>query len=83
MQEYNAQKYADIAENLQQHIEEYLLHHTQYATDVVVGICDETRDIILDSPAKLPAGYGHFSIADFIMINEKGLYEPDVKVIFG
>lgn len=83
MEKYNAQNYADIAEKLNQHIEDFLAHHTQYPTDVAVGICDETRDIKLDSPGKLAPEYKQFSIADFIMINDKGYYEPDQKVIFG
>lgn len=83
MEEYNAKKYADLAEQLQDKIADFLLHHTQYPTDVEVGICDETQTIILESPSKIPAEYHRFSIADFIMINEKGLYEPDKKVIFG
>ncbi len=42
----------------------------------------ETFDIILDSPSKIPEGYRRHNIADFILTNEKGLYEPDEKVIF-
>ncbi|MBO7586457.1 MAG: hypothetical protein J6T13_04685 [Bacteroidales bacterium] len=83
MEKYDYQQFKDIAEELCKTIEEYLAHHTQYPTDVVVGIDDKTRKILLDSPGKLPAEYKQYSIADFIMINESGLYEPDTKVIFG
>ena len=83
MEKYDYQRFKDIAEDLCNTIEEYLAHHTQYPTDVVVGISDETRKILLDSPDKLPVEYKQYSIADFIMINENGLYEPDTKVIFG
>ncbi len=83
MQPYDARKYADIAEQLEQKIEDFLLHFTQYPTDVEVGIHEETHDIVLDSPAKIPTGYLQFSIADFIKTNEKGLYEADEKVIYG
>ena len=83
MEKYDYQNFTDIADTLKQTIEEYLVHHTQYPTDVVVGICDETRKIVLDSPGKLAPEYKQYSIADFIMINESGLYEPDVKMIYG
>ena len=83
MEKYDYQNFKDIAEALVKTIDEYLKHHTQYPTDVVVGICDETRKIVLDSPHKLAPEYKQYSIADFIMINEQGLYEPDEKFIFG
>ena len=63
-------------------VDDFLHHFTSYATDLEVGIHPETLDIILDSPHKIPEGYRHHNIADFILTNEKGLYEPDEKVIF-
>lgn len=83
MEKYIAENYQDIAENLLAQIKDFLIHHTQYPTDVVVGICDKTRNIKLDSPQKLAPEYKQYSIADFILINEKGLYEPDINMIFG
>ncbi len=83
MEKYEYQNFTDIAEQLYATIEEFLAHFTKYPTDVAIGICDETRKIVMDSPSKIPAEYKQYSIADFIMTNEKGLYEPDTKVIFG
>ena len=73
---------ADLGNELVNHIDDFLHHFTSYATDLVVGIHPQTYDIILDSPNKIPEGYRQHSIADFILTNEKGLYEPDEKVIF-
>ena len=83
MEKYDYQSFTDIADTLKQTIGEYLAHHTQYPTDVVVGICNETRKIVLESPQKMAPEYRQYSIADFIMINESGLYEPDVRMIYG
>ena len=63
-------------------VDHFLHHFTSYATDLEVGIHPETFDIILDSPNKIPEDYRRHNIADFILTNEKGLYEPDEKVIF-
>jgi len=83
MEKYNAQQFADIADNLRDNIQDFLKFPTHYTTDLVVGICEETRKIVLDSPNKIAPEYKQFSIADFILINEQGLYEPDLKVIYG
>lgn len=83
MEKYNAKQFADIADNLCNNIQDFLDHPTHYYTDVTVGICEETRQIVLDSPSKIAPEFKQFSIADFILINEKGLYEPDLKVIYG
>lgn len=63
-------------------VDDFLHHFTNYATDLEVGIHPETFDIILDSPNKIPENYRRHNIADFILTNERGLYEPDEKVIF-
>ena len=63
-------------------IDDFLHHFTSYATDVVVGIHPETFDIILDSPAKIPTDYRQHNIADFILTNDRGMYEPDEKMAF-
>ena len=63
-------------------VDDFLHHFTSYATDLEVGIHPETFDIILDSPNKIPDGYRRHSIADFILTNDRGLYEPDEKTIF-
>lgn len=83
MEKYNAQQFADIADNLRDSIQDFLKYPTHYATDVIVGICEETREILLDSPNKISSECKQFSIADFILINEQGLYEPDLKIIYG
>ncbi len=83
MEKYIYQNFKEEAEALNNKIEDFLAHHTQYPTDVAVGICKATHSVVLDSPHKIAPEYVQFSIADFIMINEKGLYEPDTKVIFG
>ena len=63
-------------------VDDFLHHFTSYAPDLEVGIHPETFDIILDSPSKIPEDYRRHSIADFILTNAKGLYEPDEKAIF-
>lgn len=63
-------------------VDDFLHHFTSYTTDLEVGIHPETFDIILDSPNKIPENYRRHNIADFILTNERGLYEPDEKVIF-
>lgn len=63
-------------------IDDFLHNFTKYATDVVVGIQPQTFDIILDSPNKIPADYRQHSIADFILTNDRGMYEPDEKTAF-
>ena len=83
MEKYNAQKFADIADTLRDSIKDFLTYPTHYTTDVTVGICEATRKVVLDSPNKIAPEYTQFSIADFILINEQGLYEPDLKVIYG
>ena len=71
-----------LGNELEDKVDDCLHHFTSYATDLEVGIHPETFDIILDSPSKIPEGYRRHNIADFILTNEKGLYEPDEKVIF-
>lgn len=72
---------AALSNALVDKVDHFLHHFTSYATDLEVGIHPETFDIILDSPSKIPDSYRRHSIADFILTNEKGLYEPDEKAI--
>lgn len=82
MSEKKIETAAAFGNALVEKVDDFLHHFTSYATDLVVGIHPQTYDIILDSPNKIPEGYRQHSIADFILTNEKGLYEPDEKVIF-
>ena len=82
MNEKKIETAAALGNALVEKVDDFLHHFTSYATDLVVGIHPETFDIILDSPNKIPEGYRQHNIADFILTNEKGLYEPDEKVIF-
>lgn len=82
MNEKKIETAAALGNALVEKVDDFLHHFTSYATDLVVGIHPKTYDIILDSPNKIPEGYRQHSIADFILTNEKGLYEPDEKVIF-
>ena len=83
MEKYIAQDYKDIADEICNCVEHFLAHPTQYATDIVVAIDKQSRKVLLESPRKLSAEYTQFSIADFILTNEKGLYEPDLNFIYG
>ncbi len=73
---------AALGNALVDQVDDFLHHFTRYATDLEVGIHPETLDIILDSPSKIPEGYKRHSIADFILTNARGMYEPDEKAIF-
>ena len=83
MEKYIAQDYKDIADEICSSVEHFLAHPTQYATDIVVAIDKNSRKAIVESPQKISAEYTQFSIADFILTNEKGLYEPDLNFIYG
>ena len=82
MNEQNIETAAALGNALVDRVDDFLHHFTSYATDLEVGIHPETFDIILDSPSKIPASYRRHSIADFILTNARGLYEPDEKAIF-
>ena len=82
MNEQKIETAAALGNALVDKVDHFLHHFTSYATDLEVGIHPETFDIILDSPNKIPEDYRRHSIADFILTNAKGLYEPDEKVIF-
>ncbi len=72
----NTERFHDIADQLYDTVKEYLGHHTQYPTDVELAINWDTREICIDSPSKFAAGFTQYSLSDFIIINEQGLYEP-------
>ncbi len=74
----NRDRFHEIGDKLYAAAKEYLAHHTQYPTDVVMAVCWDTLDIQMDSPDKIDAAYTQYSMADFIRINEQGLYEPIV-----
>ncbi len=82
MNEKKIETAAALGNALVDRVDDFLHHFTKYPTDLVVGIHSETFDVILDSPNKIPEGYRQHSIADFILTNPRGLYEPDEKVIF-
>lgn len=82
MNEKKIETAAALGNALVEKVDDFLHHFTSYATDLVVGIHPETFDIILDSPNNIPEDYRRHSIADFILTNAKGLYEPDEKMIF-
>lgn len=72
---------AALGNALVEKVDHFLHHFTSYPTDLVVGIHPKTFDILLDSPHKIPCDYRQHNIADFILTNANGLYEPDEKVI--
>ena len=72
----NQERFHAIGEKLYRVTKDYLAHHLDYPTDIVVGINWETEDIVIDSPSKLDPAYEQFSIAEFITIDEKGFFEP-------
>lgn len=80
--EYKIENSAQLGNALVSAVDDFLHHFTRYATDVVVGINPTNFDIIIESPSKIPPVYRQHSIADFILTNEKGLYEPDEKTAF-
>ena len=71
-------RFHELSEELYDAVKEYLTHHTQYPTDVVMAINWDTREIKMDSPGKIAPEFTQYSMADFIKINEQGLYEPMV-----
>ena len=82
MNEQKIETASALGNALVDRVDDFLHHFTSYATDLEVGIHPETFDIILDSPNKIPESYRRHSIADFILTNARGLYEPDEKAIF-
>ncbi len=80
--EYKIENSTQLGNALVSAVDDFLHHFTRYATDVVVGINPTNLDIIIESPSKIPPVYRQHSIADFILTNEKGLYEPDEKTAF-
>lgn len=80
--EYKIENSAQLGNALVSAVDDFLHHFTRYATDVVVGINPTNFDIMIESPSKMPPVYRQHSIADFILTNEKGLYEPDEKTAF-
>ncbi|MBR4134975.1 MAG: hypothetical protein IKU03_00990 [Bacteroidales bacterium] len=72
----NQERFHEIGEQLYNVVKDYLIHHLDYPTDIVVGINWATKDIVIDSPAKIDAAYEQFSIAEFIGIDEHGYFEP-------
>ncbi len=80
--EYKIENSAQLGNALVSAVDDFLHHFTRYATDVVVGINPTNFDIMIESPSKIPPVYRQHSIADFILTNEKGLYEPDEKTAF-
>lgn len=72
----NRARFHEIGEKLYTSVKEYLAHHLDYPTDVVLGICWDTQDIVIDSPSKIDAAYEQFSLGEFIGINEQGYFEP-------
>jgi hypothetical protein len=71
-------RFHELSEELYDAVKEYLAHHTQYPTDVVMAINWDTKEIKMDSPGKIAPEFSQYSMADFIKINEQGLYEPMV-----
>lgn len=82
MNEPKIETAAALGNALVNKVDDFLHHFTSYATDLEVGIHPETFDIILDSPGKISESYRRHNIADFILTNVKGLYEPDEKAIY-
>lgn len=74
----NRDRFHEIGDKLYAATKDYLARHTQYPTDVVMAVCWDTLDVKMDSPDKIDASYTQYSMADFIKINEQGLYEPIV-----
>ena len=72
----NHERFHAIGEKLYGVTKNYLAHHLDYPTDIVVGINWATEDIVIDSPAKIDDSYEQFSIAEVITIDEKGYFEP-------
>ncbi|MBO7445507.1 MAG: hypothetical protein J6T86_03770 [Bacteroidales bacterium] len=72
----NQERFHAIGDKLYSVTKNYLAHHLDYPTDIVVGINWEKEDIVIDSPSKMDASYEQFSIAEFITIDEKGYFEP-------
>ncbi len=70
------ERFHTLSEKLYDAVTEYLAHHTQYPTDVVMAINWDTRELQMDSPGKIAPGFTQYSMADFIRINDQGLYEP-------
>ncbi len=78
----NIETPAQLGNALVSAVDHFLHHFTSYATDVVVAINPNNFDIMIESPSKVPPVYRQHSIADFILTNDRGLYEPDEKTIF-
>ncbi len=80
--EYHIENAAQLGNALVSAVDDFLHHFTRYATDVVVGINPNNFDIMVESPSKIPSVYRQHCIADFILTNDRGLYEPNEKTIF-
>lgn len=74
----NTERFHEISDELYNAVKEYLANHIHYPTDVELAVNWDTKEVKIDSPSKFPETFTQYKIADFIKINEQGLYEPVV-----
>ena len=72
----NTERFHEISTELYETVKGFLDNYLKYSTDAELAVNWETKEILIDSPSKFPKEYTTYRLADFIKINEQGLYEP-------
>lgn len=72
----------ELSSDIYEAVDHFLAHYLDYATDIVLAVNARTLEVKVESPKKLSADYTQYSIADYILTNDKGLYEADSKAAF-
>ncbi|MBO4581513.1 MAG: hypothetical protein J5701_04405 [Bacteroidales bacterium] len=60
---------------------DFLEHFLDYPTDIDLWVNPETLEVKVESPSKMTADFQQYPIVSCILINEKGLYEPNGEAI--
>lgn len=63
-------------------IQEYLDNREAYSKDAVLGICNKTKEIVIDNKANINAKFDKYELSTLIRKNEQGSDEPDGDSIY-
>ena len=74
-------KVNELSNSIENAVEDFLEHFLDYPTDIDLWVNSETMEVKVESPSKITPDSQRYPIVGCILINDKGLYEPNSEAI--